>query len=122
MYVVNLQEAATVGMPVVRHLFLHYPEDPHVQTIVYQQFLVGSEILVVPVLDKGHSQVQAYFPSGDSWEHVWTGKLYRAPGKQGLKVWVQAPLGFPAVFVKVGSWVGQQFVHNLVKGKLRMSN
>lgn len=107
-----------MGMPVVRHMFLHYPEDQHVQTIVYQQFLVGSEILVVPVLDKGHTQVQAYFPKGDMWEHIWTGNLYQAPTKQGLQVSVQAPLGFPAVFVKRGSWVGQQFMHNLVKEKL----
>ncbi|KAG0595030.1 hypothetical protein M758_UG132700 [Ceratodon purpureus] len=116
-----VKEAAAVGMPVVRHLFLHYPDDQYVQTIVYQQFLVGSEILVVPVLDKGHTQVQAYFPSGDIWEHIWTGDLYKAPNKQGLKVWVQAPLGFPAVFVKRGSWVGQQFMHNLVKEKLKVS-
>lgn len=110
-----VKEAAAVGMPVVRHLFLHYPEDKYVQTIVYKQFLVGSEILVVPVLDKGHTQVQAYFPSGDVWEHVWTGHQYRAPATQGLKVWVQAPLGYPAVFVKKDSWVRQQFIHNLEK-------
>lgn len=110
-----IQEAAAVGMPVVRHLFLHYPEDKYVQTIVYKQFLVGSEILVVPVLDKGHTQVQAYFPSGDVWEHVWTCHQYRAPATQGLKVWVQAPLGYPAVFVKKDSWVRQQFIHNLEK-------
>jgi len=120
----EMQEAAAVGMPVVRHLFLHYPEDQHVQSLVYQQFLVGTELLVVPVLDKGHTQVQAYFPpSGDVWEHVWTGDLYEAPTTQqgGLHVEVQAPLGFPAVFVKRGSWVGQQFMRNLVKENIKMS-
>ncbi|OMO50813.1 Glycoside hydrolase, family 31 [Corchorus capsularis] len=40
-------------LPICRHLFLHYPDDEHVQRLSYQQFLVGSEILVVPVLDKG---------------------------------------------------------------------
>jgi alpha-glucosidase (family GH31 glycosyl hydrolase) len=111
-------------MPVIRHLFLHYPHDRIVQALVYQQFLVGSEILVVPVLDKGHTQVQVYFPAGDSttWEHVWTGLLYRATDKQGVTVQAQAPLGFPAIFVKQGSWIGAQFMHNLIKeGILRVT-
>lgn len=107
-------------MPVVRHLFLHYPHDAYVHSIIYQQFLVGSEMLVVPVLDKGKHQVQAYFPHGDAWEHLWTGDCYEAETKQGLHVSVQAPLGFPAVFLKRGSWVGHQFVHNLAKEKLDM--
>ncbi len=112
--VLTLQEAATTGMPVVRHMFLHYPHDKHVQSIVYQQFLVGSDILVVPVLDKGCTKVHAYFPAGDVWKHVWTGILYSGAARAGQKAWVQAPLGFPAVFVKAGSQVATKFMANLV--------
>ncbi|CAK9222925.1 unnamed protein product [Sphagnum troendelagicum] len=109
-----VKEAATTGMPVVRHMFLHYPHDKHVQSIVYQQFLVGSDILVVPVLDKGCTKVHAYFPAGDVWKHVWTGILYSGAARAGQKAWVQAPLGFPAVFVKAGSQVATKFMANLV--------
>ena len=78
----------------------------------YQQFLVGSEILVVPVLDKGLKKVKAYFPLGEkcSWLHIWTGEVF---SKQGSEAWIEAPVGFPAVFVKVGSLVGETFMKNL---------
>ncbi|KAJ3693758.1 hypothetical protein LUZ60_009238 [Juncus effusus] len=108
-----VKEAAEKGLPVVRHLFLHYPQDKTVQKITYQQFLVGSEILVVPVLDKGKKNVKAYFPfssENHNWIHIWTGEVYTL---QGFEVQIEAPVGFPAVFVKAGSIVGQEFVKNL---------
>ena len=106
------QEAAEKGLPICRHLFLHYPDDEHVQSLSYQQFLVGSEILVVPVLDKGKKKVKAYFPLGETctWQHIWTGKQYQ---KQGSEAWIEASIGYPAVFVKVGSTVGETFLKNL---------
>ncbi|XP_010055913.2 sulfoquinovosidase [Eucalyptus grandis] len=107
-----IKEAAQKGLPVCRHLFLHYPEDDNVHKFTYQQFLVGTEILVVPVLDKGKNNVKAYFPVGEScpWQHIWTGKLYT---NQGYEAWVESPIGQPAVFVKAGSLVGETFLKNL---------
>ncbi|XP_059428283.1 uncharacterized protein LOC132162053 isoform X1 [Corylus avellana] len=107
-----VKEAAQKGLPVCRHLFLHYPEDENVHSLSYQQFLVGNEILVVPVLDKGKKNVKVYFPLGEGsdWKHIWTGKLFR---EQGCEAWVEAPIGYPAVFVKAGSVVGETFVKNL---------
>ncbi|KAJ1395053.1 Glycosyl hydrolase, all-beta [Sesbania bispinosa] len=77
-----VKEAAQKGLPVCRHLFLHYPNDERVHHLSYQQFLVGSEFLVVPVLDKGKKKVKAYFPLGESssWQHIWTGKYF--PNKE----------------------------------------
>ncbi|KAK4748890.1 hypothetical protein SAY87_015476 [Trapa incisa] len=105
-----IKEAAQRGLPVCRHMFLHYPDDETVLGFTYQQFLVGTEILVVPVLDKGKTSVKAYFPRGESssWKHIWTGKVY---GNQ--EAWVEAPLGYPAVFVKFGSVVEETFMKNL---------
>ncbi|XP_039028333.1 sulfoquinovosidase-like [Hibiscus syriacus] len=107
-----VKEAAQKGLPVCRHLFLHYPDDERVQSLSYQQFLVGSEILVVPVLYKGKKNVKAYFPVGETcaWKHIWTGKLYQ---KHGSEARIEAPFGYPAVFVKVGSTVGETFLTNL---------
>ncbi|XP_057721197.1 uncharacterized protein LOC130935459 [Arachis stenosperma] len=107
-----VKEASQRGLPVCRHLFLHYPNDEHVHHLSYQQFLVGSEFLVVPVLDKGKNKVKAYFPLGEStsWLHVWTGKVF---SKQGIEEWIDAPIGYPAVFVKVGSIIGENFLSNL---------
>uniref|UniRef100_A0A1D1Y4N6 Alpha-glucosidase yihQ n=1 Tax=Anthurium amnicola TaxID=1678845 RepID=A0A1D1Y4N6_9ARAE len=116
-----VKEAAEKGLPVSRHLFLHYPDDEHVHGLTYQQFLVGTEILVVPVLDKGKKKVKAYFPLGDGcpWQHVWSGKLFGESSdcdsntQQGLEAWLDAPIGYPAVFIKHGSPVGETFVQNL---------
>ncbi|WJZ93799.1 hypothetical protein VitviT2T_012710 [Vitis vinifera] len=107
-----VKEAAQKGLPVCRHLFLHYPNDEHVHKLSYQQFLVGTEILVVPVLDRGKKDVKAYFPVGEScsWQHIWTGKLFAKPGSE---VWVEAPIGHPAIFVKEGSIIGETFLKNL---------
>ncbi|KAE8704116.1 hypothetical protein F3Y22_tig00110461pilonHSYRG00160 [Hibiscus syriacus] len=69
-----------------------YPEDDERVKLEYQQFLVGSEILVVPVLDKGKN-VKAYFSVGEIcfWQHIWTGKQYH---KQGSEAFVEAPIGY----------------------------
>lgn len=106
------QEASQKGLPICRHLFLHYPEDEHVHSLTYEQFLVGTEILVVPVLDKGKETVKTYFPIGESssWKHIWTGKLYST---EGCEAWVEAPIGYPAIFVKEGSPVGETFLVKL---------
>lgn len=109
-----VKEAATKGLPVVRHLFLHYPHDEYVQKLTFQQFLVGSEVLVVPVVDKGRSQVKAYFPGGEEWQHIWTGRIFSPPMSSGMEAWIYAPLGYPAVFVKVGSLIGTTFMQNLL--------
>lgn len=114
-------------------MFLHYPEDERVQALTYEQFLVGTEVLVVPVLDKGRSVVTAYFPAGGgAWRHVWTGEEYGYVGgggrgrkvkerrtvHGGLEAEVEAPVGCPAVFVRAGSPVGERFVSNLRDLKL----
>ncbi|PKU87940.1 uncharacterized protein LOC110106019 isoform X1 [Dendrobium catenatum] len=116
-----VKEASQNGLPIARHLFLHYPHDEHIHSLTYQQFLVGTEILVVPVLDKGKKQVKAYFPleQGCSWQHIWTGNIFGRSSidseniHQGLEAWVEAPIGYPAIFFKSGSPVGEQFKTNL---------
>lgn len=94
-----VKEALEKSLPICRHPFLHYPQDEKVQTLTYEQFLVGSEILVAPVLDKGKEAVKVYFPRGESrtWKHVWTGNLYSEQGSESL---VEAPIGYPAISIK----------------------
>ncbi|XAR68408.1 Alpha-glucosidase [Bertholletia excelsa] len=112
-----VKEASQKGLPVCRHLFLHYPDDEHIHSLSYEQFLVGNEILVVPVLDKGRRNVKVYFPRGESctWRHIWTGNIYM---EQGSEAWVEATIGYPAIFVKVDSVIGDTFIKNLVEYKI----
>jgi len=111
-----VQEAARTGLPVVRPLFLHYPDDETTYTISHQQFLVGADLLVAPVLESGRDAVAVYFPEGQ-WIHVWSGNSYGAP-KAGLRETVSAPVGKPAVFYRVESEVGPRFMNELRRENL----
>ncbi|MCB1138047.1 MAG: alpha-glucosidase [Leptospiraceae bacterium] len=92
------QEAETLGWPIVRPLFFHYPEDPNTYNIDYQEFLLGADILMAPVVNEGDTTKEVYFPEG-KWIHIFTGEAFEA-GKEGLRKTVDAPIGIPAVFVK----------------------
>lgn len=92
-------EAAQKGYPVARHLFLHYPDDHNTYSLRYQ-YLLGRDLLVTPVLDKGATTVNVYFPVGDEWVDLWSGA---DAGKPGLWSQMPAPLGKPAVFLRKGA-------------------
>lgn len=111
-----VREAAETGLPVARHLFLHYPKEPGVRELSYQQYLLGTELLVAPVLDPGRRTVAVFLPEG-RWVHVWSGEVHAA-GPGGRKVAVAAPLGQPGLFFREGSAVGQRLVAALREQKL----
>ncbi len=64
------REAHDTGMPMMRALWLHAPDDPQAlaQGDVY---LWGRDILVAPVVEKGATQRTLYVPAG-AWFDFWT--------------------------------------------------
>ena len=104
-----VQQASANGYPVVRHLFLHFPNDPVVYTLRYQ-FLLGSDFLIAPVLDPGAETVHLYLPAGN-WIHLWSGSEYNE--NSGTWIDVAAPLGQPGVFYPKGSSAGEQLAKAL---------
>ncbi len=109
-----IEEAAETGLPVVRHPSIHYPDDPEVYELE-KQFMVGPELLVAPVLDKGTEWVEVYLPAG-RWVHLWSGEKYGSG--EGLRTIVKAPIGEPAVFYKQGSEAGLDLRKELEKKNL----
>jgi alpha-glucosidase len=107
-----VEEASETGLPVVRHPFIHYPHDPEVIGVKYQ-FMVGTELLVAPVLDPGRSDVKIYLPAG-RWVHLWTGTTRGSP-ERGVYETVSAPIGEPAVFYKEGSEEGIRFRREILR-------
>ena len=85
-------EAAATGKPLVRHLVLEHPNDPEARA-VDDQFLLGPDLLVAPVVTEGATERSVYLPEGE-WFHVWTGE--RHAGSQ--RITVPAPIGSPPVF------------------------
>ena len=109
-----VDEASKLGHPVVRHLCLHYPDDPNVHELRYQ-FMLGSDFLVAPVLDEGADSVRVYLPAGN-WVHLWSGANYEA--SKGKWSEIAAPLGEPGVFFKQGSEAGAELIRKLHELKI----
>jgi alpha-D-xyloside xylohydrolase len=87
------------GLPVLRALFLVYPQDPSAWSIA-DQFLFGNDFLVCPVLD-GSSRRSAYLPPGE-WVDFWSGEKYSGPWLLPEQEW---PLERLPLFVRAGSAV-----------------
>ncbi len=73
-------ESAAHGWPVMRPVGLEFPDDPVASTID-DAFMVGSDLLVVPVFDDGTAPVRRrfYVPAG-TWHDIVTGARYTGPG------------------------------------------
>jgi len=63
-------ECCRTGMPVIRALWLHYPDDPKA-VARGDEYLWGRDILVAPVTEKGTASRRLYLPRGD-WHDFWT--------------------------------------------------
>ena len=105
-----MEEATSRGLPVVRHPLLHYPEDPKVYDLK-QQFMLGADFMVAPVVDKGEVTVSLYLPAG-SWTHLWSGEVFDHT-EQGQTVTIAAPIGEPAVFFRTDSNWGPELRSDL---------
>ncbi len=64
------REAHDTGMPLMRSLWLHYPDDEHARS-VGDEYLWGRDMLVAPVYTKGATSREVYLPKGD-WYDWWT--------------------------------------------------
>jgi sulfoquinovosidase len=91
------QEARDTGTPIARPLWLHHPEDDRART-EEQQWLLGPEVLVAPVVEQGATSREVYFPAG-CWEHPETGDRHEGPAE----VEVDAPLGWKPYFASCGT-------------------
>ena len=85
-------EAQQTSAPILRHLMLEFPDDPETYPIS-DQFMIGSELLVAPVVTEGATTKSVYFPAGQ-WFNVWTG----AEVTGGQRMTVDAPIGSPPVY------------------------
>ncbi|NQU21181.1 MAG: hypothetical protein HQ567_07860, partial [Candidatus Nealsonbacteria bacterium] len=65
-------QARATGMPMMRSLWLHYPNDKQARRIG-DQYLWGRDLLIAPVYKKGATVRKVYLPAG-KWYDWWTGK------------------------------------------------
>ncbi|WP_276484200.1 TIM-barrel domain-containing protein [Paraflavitalea pollutisoli] len=65
-------EARHTGMPLMRALWLHYPDDPRAVN-TGSEYLWGRDLLIAPVFEKGATTRKVYLPKGD-WYDWWSGE------------------------------------------------
>ncbi len=65
-----VRECTKTGMPVMRALWLHYPDDPKAVACA-DQYLWGRNLLVAPVVEPGATSRRVYLPRGD-WYDFWS--------------------------------------------------
>jgi alpha-D-xyloside xylohydrolase len=68
------KDSSDRGLPMLRALFVEYPNDPG-SWLVDDQYLFGSSILVAPLMHEGDKARAVYLPPG-SWIDYQTGKAY----------------------------------------------
>ncbi len=97
-YIYDLfHECQESGLPVMRPLVLHYEDDENTYNI-NDEFLVGENILVSPVVMQGATKKMVYLPEG-VWYDYWTGE--KLQGKSYILK--DAPLGVCPIYIKEGS-------------------
>jgi alpha-glucosidase len=94
-----VRECHDSGMPIMRALWLHAPDDP-AAVLRGDQYLWGPDFLVAPVVEKGATSRRLYLPRG-TWIDYWTEE--RVTGGRELDRPVD--LGTMPLYVRAGAVV-----------------
>ena len=65
-----VRETAKTGLPILRAMWLHHPDDP-AAVARGDQYFWGRDMLVAPVVEKGATSRRVYLPRG-TWFDFWT--------------------------------------------------
>lgn len=85
------------GLPIIRPLVLHYEKDENVKNL-NDEFLLGENLLIAPVVEQGARSRMVYLPEG-LWLDYWT-KEKISGGRYIIK---EAPLDICPMYVKAGT-------------------
>ncbi len=99
------KEASGNGLPVMRPLFMEYPDDANTYNMS-DQFMAGSNVLAAPIMTPGTTHRAVYLPEG-SWVDYWDGSVYDG----GQFILYKAGLETLPLFIKKGSFIA----HGTVK-------
>ena len=91
------------GIPPMRPLWFEYPRDP-AALLRDDEFLVGRDLLVAPVVHEGETKRRVYFPKGDAWRDWHDGKRHEG----GSFADIEAPLERLPLFVRAGATIATQ--------------
>jgi alpha-glucosidase len=93
------------GEPVMRPLWYEFPEDKGTY-LVNDEYMIGDDVLVAPVVKEGMTTRDVYLPLGAEWVDWWTGEKLESGKTHNLPV----PIDRLPIFVRVGSVIPTQNV------------
>lgn len=99
------REHERTGQPIIRPMWYDYPEDRK-GYLINDQFLLGGDLMVAPVVKEGMRNRRVYFPAGTFWVDLWTGA--RLEG--GKDHYLDAPLDRLMIFGRAGTMIPMQDV------------
>ncbi len=91
------KETCETGLPMIRGLWLHYPDDP-LAVARGDEYLFGRDLLVAPVVEKDATSRSLYLPRG-TWFDFWTHE--RQEG--GRELVQKVDLGKLPLYVRAGA-------------------
>ena len=91
------REARDTGLPLMRALWLHYPNDAEAAKLG-DEYLWGRDLLIAPVTEKAATTRRVYLPAGE-WFDWWTSQ--KVSGKQ----WIDRPVDLATmpIYVRAGA-------------------
>ncbi|MGP0069993.1 MAG: TIM-barrel domain-containing protein [Isosphaeraceae bacterium] len=92
-----VRECCVTGLPIIRALWLHDPDDP-VGRARGDEYLWGPNILVAPVTEKGATTHRLYLPRGH-WYDFWTGESFEG----GREITRAVDLATLPLYVRAGT-------------------
>ncbi len=90
-------EAHKTGLPIIRPLFLEYPEDRNTWNLS-DQFMIGEDVIIAPILQPDTKHRVVYLPEG-TWYDYWSNK----PIEGGEHILINADLDTLPIFIKAGA-------------------
>ena len=92
-----VREGRDTGLPIIRALWLHYPDDERA-VARGDQYLWGRDVLVAPVVEKGATSRRLYLPPG-AWFDFWTNERHEG----GREIDRAVTLETMPLFVRAGA-------------------
>ncbi len=120
-----LYECTQTGLPICRPLFLTDRADLQVYQHLDDQFMVGHDILVAPVINPGQTSRDVYLPGTSSWYAYTDNKVpISGPSPGGNTINWYVPLELVPIYVRAGAIIPhrelEQYVGQLAQNPITL--
>ncbi len=93
-----VNQARATGLPVMRHLYLYFPRDPHVWSLS-DEYMLGDSLLAAPIVSRNATSRSVYLPEPEYYD------FFSGARVAGGTITANATLGQTIVFARVGAIV-----------------